>query len=267
MRVILLTATKIYKILRPEEEPLCSRTLLKRAPLRARSGKNDKQSEEWVAIIGYGSLLSKKSAEMTMPSLRHFCPVLVPGYRRCFNLVSITQIKHGYSNFKTKEMAAVVAQPIDKRNDGTVSSPMLASYFEIPKHELDGYYRREARYAFEVAKVLPWNNDSCKLKDGLCKDEAIICVEYKKGDHDEYVKDMFKGDQKKYHEAIGQYYDGKLWRNDIFPVEKYLQLCIRGAREIAGEAGVKNFLETSYLACGEVSLKEYLERRSDLRKK
>mmetsp|Transcript_22899 Transcript_22899/g.32046 ORF Transcript_22899/g.32046 Transcript_22899/m.32046 type:complete len:236 (-) Transcript_22899:307-1014(-) len=227
----------------------------------SKSENYNDRPEEWVAIIGYGSLLSKKSAKMTMPSLRHFCPVLVPGYRRCFNLVSITQIKLGYSNSKTKEMAAVVAQPVDKRDDDAICSPMLASYFEIPKYELDGYYRREARYQFEVAKVLPWN-DSCKLKGGSCKDEAIICIEYKKGNHDLYVKDMFKGDKKKYHEAVGQYYDGKLWRKDILPVEKYLQLCMKGAREIAGEAGVKNFLETSYLACGKVSLKKYLERHS-----
>mmetsp|Transcript_14016 Transcript_14016/g.27565 ORF Transcript_14016/g.27565 Transcript_14016/m.27565 type:complete len:298 (-) Transcript_14016:130-1023(-) len=257
-------------------------------------GGSGKDSKDWVAIVGYGSLLSETSARITCPSLRNFQPVSVAGYRRVYNLVSISNIKRGFHDWKTKQVAAVVAQPVPQRkmnaNNQDVNSsgdgsppPMLASYFEIPRSELAGYYLREARYSFEEATVQRWDHGGGEpgsskshvdskssaspagptaTKTTLLplQPKAIICTEYKGGDQEAYFKEVYHGDKAKYNADIGKYYEGPLWRKDILPVDRYLQLCLKGAFEIAGEKGVENFVATSYLADETTTLKDYLEK-------
>lgn len=48
-----------------------------------------------VYIVGYGSLMSIESARRTMPDLDDFTPALIFGWRRHFNLVSISALRRG----------------------------------------------------------------------------------------------------------------------------------------------------------------------------
>ncbi len=46
-------------------------------------------SQGLITVLGYGSLLSQRSALETVPSLTGFRPVRLPGYRRIFNKVGV----------------------------------------------------------------------------------------------------------------------------------------------------------------------------------
>ncbi|MEM9773368.1 MAG: gamma-glutamylcyclotransferase, partial [Chloroflexota bacterium] len=65
-------------------------------------------------------------------------------------------------------------------------------------------------------------------------------------------------DEADYYQRVGQYYQGKLWRDDILPFPEYLQLCL----DAAGSHGpnlVAHFKQSSYLADGTTTIGDYLQ--------
>jgi hypothetical protein len=65
------------------------------------------EDEEWTTIIGFGSLLSKKSALSTFNRIRNFQPVFVKGYRRVFQHSPAFFLEVGIANMETKEIASL----------------------------------------------------------------------------------------------------------------------------------------------------------------
>jgi hypothetical protein len=55
---------------------------------------------------------------------------------------------------------------------------------------------------------------------------------------------------------VGQHYTGSLWnRRDIFPVTGYLRFCVAAARVVGGSLAQNNFLDASFLADRETSIR------------
>jgi hypothetical protein len=153
------------------------------------------EESSMVTICGYGSLLSKESALRTCPSLRNFRAGTVSGFKRVFNLVSVSGLRRNVANWNTKEVAAVVARPSP---ENVFEAPMLVSVFEIPLAEVEYYKQREARYDFVDVSYRLWKDDSQTLHG-----QALMCIEFAQGDHDAYVKHKY-GDLQKdlYHETL-----------------------------------------------------------------
>ncbi len=89
---------------------------------------------------------------------------------------------------------------------------------------------------------------------------ALICCEYT---DEEYKEDKCGGSDEEYNSRVGQHYKGRLWRHDILPVRYYLSMCASAAKAL-GQEFLDNFLEHSYLADRQTSIKQYLHERPDI---
>ena len=63
-----------------------------------------------ITVLGFGSLLSKKSALETVPKLENFQIVDVPGYRRIFNKVGVVFFERYGLRIDDQHVASCVAQ-------------------------------------------------------------------------------------------------------------------------------------------------------------
>jgi len=197
-------------------------------------------SSEEVTIVGYGSLLSEKSARASFPNLRNFRAGLVKGYRRVFNKVGVVFIENGLANWETMEVSSCSTTKSD--NDD-----ILVTVFEIPKNEYPEFKHREHRFRFVEV-------------DALSLDEketwsATMCTEYT---DEEYRNERFNSNEE-YYKEVGQFHKGKLWRDDIFPCRVYLKHCLTAAKSVSQEF-YDNFLDHTYLADQEATIRQYLEK-------
>ncbi|CEO94692.1 Gamma-glutamylcyclotransferase [Plasmodiophora brassicae] len=217
-----------------------------------------------VYIVGYGSLMSIESARRTMPDLDDFTPALIFGWRRHFNLVSISALRRGLVSddaLRTGHVAAVTV-----RGGYPVSDALLVSLFRIPSGQVPGYLEREARYRFETVDAYPIATTALSIDDALDNPSvafergqpvrATICVQFE--DDEALFRERFHSDATRYYEDVGQFYSGRLYRKDIFPMQDYLRLCLDAARRLARDKGVRNFLTTSYLADERTPLSQYV---------
>ena len=61
-----------------------------------------------------------------------------------------------------------------------------------------------------------------------------------------------------YYDRVGKYDTGHIWRTDILPFPPYLKFCLQSARNLGPEA-YRNFLDTSFIADGKTTIREYTE--------
>lgn len=58
-------------------------------------------------VVGFGSLMSERSAKSTFPSLSNFKPVRVEGYRRVFSHPTAIFFERGIACLESKQMASL----------------------------------------------------------------------------------------------------------------------------------------------------------------
>lgn len=197
-----------------------------------------------VSVVGYGSLLSERSARETVPGLTNFRLVQVDGFKRIFNKVGIVFFSRHGEDPTSLEVASCSTQAHGP-------SSITCSQFECSEEQYLALYEREHRYNWvEVATIDSHNN----LASGL------MCT----GNTDHEYRSLKCTSEADYHSRVGQYYAGKLWRNDILPYPRYLAFCLQAA-EGQGSAVLDNFLDNTYLADGETTIRTYLGRHPTLR--
>ncbi len=216
---------------------------------------------EWVSIVGYGSLLSVASARRTCPSLRNFRRAHVDGYCRVFTLVSVSMLRKGLTQLESREVASVAAA---KRSSldaaATAASPisMLVSVFEIPRSELAAYCEREQRYEFVTVDAhFDSEGASASVPSAARTVRGLMCIE---STDEAYLRNRCGGDERVLRSRIGdQVADLKVWRSDVLPASRYLRFCLQAAKDVAGDAGVDNFLHTTFLADRRTSIFDYIK--------
>ena len=183
--------------------------------------------------------MDKESAQQTSPSLRGFRYGWVEGYSRVFNLVSIINIRRGLAT--GQRLATCTARPRD-------ACRLRVCLYEIPVAELPALYAREARLRLSSVEYRP---EVAAAAEG----HALMCTEYSDA---EYRRERAPLDEM-YEREVGQYYGGRLYRDDLLPVPSYLYRCAK-AHAFAGDEALINFFETSFLGDNTTSLRAYLER-------
>mmetsp|Transcript_43676 Transcript_43676/g.116736 ORF Transcript_43676/g.116736 Transcript_43676/m.116736 type:complete len:191 (+) Transcript_43676:150-722(+) len=173
----------------------------------------------------------------TMPSLHNFRKGTVKNYCRVFNLVSIINLRKGFA------VEPYLATCTAERR---VGSNLQVVAFEVPVSEYEAFAKREARLRHETVE---FEDEHGSVKP------AVMCTSYSDV---EYFEERCGGDKDMYFSEVGQYYSGKLYRTDIFPVPRYLALVLR-AHESLGADYADNFLDSSFLADGATSLRAYLQ--------
>lgn len=194
-------------------------------------------------IIGYGSLLSEASARETAPSLREFRLVEVTGYKRIFNKVGIAFFQRGHAKAGDVHIASCATR-------ASPDTVMICSAFECDDADLLNIFEREHRFKWiEVPFTTLAGGDA-----GVGR----MCSEYSDVEYrlNKCVTDA------EYQRRVGQFYGGKIWRDDIFPNRTYLGHCLRAATS-QGQHVLENFKTSTFLADGETTLAQYLARTPD----
>ncbi len=197
-----------------------------------------------ISVVGFGSLLSERSARDTVPGLKNYRLVRVDGYRRIFNKVGILFIAgHG----QAPDSLEVSSCSTELCSDTSI----IVAQFDCPVDQFGELYEREHRYR--------WIQVEARGLDGSAQPPARMCTGYSDL---EYRLNKCVTDEE-YHDRVGRHYQGKIWRNDILPFPRYLKFCLVSAAS-HGDAVLDNFIDTSFLADGETSIREYLVERRDL---
>lgn len=193
-----------------------------------------------IPVLGYGSLLSEASARETVPGLERFRLVRVPGYRRIFNKVGVVFFSRHGACHDSLEIASCSTEPAP-------GCDILCAAFDCPEEEFLALYEREHRFRWVEVEAVEADGGSSRGR---------ICTRYS---DEEYRLNKCVTDAE-YHSRVGQFYQGRLWRDDILPFPRYLSFCLRAAAS-QGEAVLDNFLDSSFLADGQTSLRLYLAQR------
>ena len=197
---------------------------------------------EMITVVGYGSLLSETSARETVPGLTNFRLVTVPGYRRIFNKVGVSFI-HRYKLAAADCHVASCSTQVDP------STEIVGCAFEVCADEFKDLYEREHR--FQWVNVQSFSMDGQRTIGRMCTQSS-----------DEFYRLNKCVTEDVYHHYVGQYYSGKIWRDDIMPFPVYLNHCLQAATR-HGQRVYDNFIHTTYLADGKTSIQQLLEQQPD----
>ena len=190
-----------------------------------------------ISVVGYASLLSEENARQTVPNLRGFRLVTVPGFKRIFSKVGIVF----FQKFEIKSSDRNIASCATRPASGT---EIIASRFECSEDEFLALYEREHRFRWVDVDCIERNDATTK---------ARMCTEYNDSD---YLLNKCVTEAE-YDRRVRQYYADPIWRDDILPFQPYLEHCLEAARA-HGDEVLGNFLRTSYLADGITTLETYL---------
>jgi len=196
-----------------------------------------------ISVVGYGSLLSEASARETVPDLVNFRLVEVPGYRRIFNKVGIVFFR----DYDVPEQSLEIASC---STEEAPESAMICSQFEVTEEAFQALYEREHRFRWIEVETIDMRG-----KAGLGR----MCSGWNDRDYrlNKCVTDS------EYQRRVGQFYRGAIWRDDILPFSPYLVFCLQSA-DMAGAEVLGNFMDTTFLADGLTSIRQYLMQSREL---
>jgi cation transport regulator ChaC len=209
----------------------------------------DTFSEEWVTVLGYGSLLSETSSRLTCPELTKFRLGRVSGFRRVFAQPASTFFKYGIALKDTLEFACVSAEYC------TDGAGFVVSVFDIPaKKMLDGVPQRllEREASYEVIEVdfQDFSKDQGVLSKGLLSVRSTDEV---------YIE---RWGQDRFNEQFLKYGIETLWgwseTSGIRPCPVYLRHCYLAAKSM-GELCLNSFLDECCLIDRTTTIRQYLD--------
>jgi hypothetical protein len=213
--------------------------------------------EDRVTVVGYGSLLSEKSARLTVPSLTNFRLGRVSNFRRVFSHPSSGFFKHGIANMETLEIAAFSAE------DCEGSPGFVVSVFEIPIQNIDDVMpngvpkkllEREASY--DIVEV-PFEDTGSK--GGAS--HALMCI---RSTDEIFIE---KWGQERFDKSFRHYGLETIWGwskdSGIRPCPVYLRHCYLAAKSM-GDICLNSFLDESYLVDRTTTIRQYLDQYPDV---
>lgn len=95
------------------------------------------------SVVGFGSLLSERSARSTFPDLQNFRIARLLGWRRIFAHACDIFLERGIARLDTKEMSSLSVEPLTE-------SEILVTMFEIQhtQQSIQAFIQREHEFKF-----------------------------------------------------------------------------------------------------------------------
>ena len=191
-------------------------------------------SPEVVTVAGYASLMCEESARATTPEIGNWRYGTIRDYARVFDLVSIIRIKRGLA--RGTHLATCTARP-------RTGSTLQVCLYDIPAALFPALEARERRLATSVVQVQCDSGDTAT---------AYLFTQYS----DERYRAERATTSEIWHQEVGQFYEGCIYRDDLLPVPSYLKECC-DAYQAAGMP--HNFLDNSFLGDRHTSIRQYID--------
>jgi len=193
------------------------------------------------SIIGFGSLLSQGSAELTFGTVFNFRPAWVPNYRRVWQHAPDVFVSRGISIMETKEMASVSGE----YHEG---SRLGVTVFEVDNSCLPDFYEREHNFDVVEVEFEDFEGDTGK---------GLFCLAGSD-------KSLIKRHGKEYFQK--NYIDQGLhscwhWNELIYPCRVYLRHCLIAASNLPSE--ISESFEDAVLNDRTTTIREYLASTRD----
>lgn len=224
-----------------------------RADAPSSTSTGDALGEDAITILGFGSLLSERSARMTFPALDNFRLGRVPNYRRVFAHPASIFFQRGIANVETKEMSSLSAEYCEGHPG------FVCSIFEVPNDDMmsnglpsAAFLEREEEFNIIEVPYIDFENRDCK-DDKL----AILCTA---SSDDEYIK---RWSQERFKKNYLNYGISTIWgwerTSGLRPCGVYLRHCYLAAKSMGDEC-YESFLDETFLVDRETTIREYIRR-------
>jgi len=210
---------------------------------------------EWQTIVGFGSLLSKRSALTTTPSLRNYQYVKVNNFQRIFRHPAAVFFERGefpgIAKPETKEISSLSTLPSQGHS-------FVACAYQIPKDEWEPLREREEEFSFVNAEFTQLEEGAPEFEGG---NVGFMCT----ASTDEALQNTSLWPRyQKYLECYGE---TKVWswseESGILPCPVYTRHCVLAARN-APDYVTDSFLDDTFLADKTTPLRAYLEATPEL---
>ena len=200
--------------------------------------------EKVVGVVGFGSLLSERSALSTFSTVHNFRMGRVKNYRRIFAHAGPFFLECGIADVATRELASLSVE------EGSSQDSIVVSLFDIHVDDIPAFIAREEEYRFMAVEPEEMDGSPCKRSHVICcasTDEAFIKI----------------NGQERYDKRYGPHGISKIWDNTLLPCPIYLRHCILAAKNLGPEA-YDSFLDYTFLADRQTSIRSHLEGRPDI---
>ncbi|WOL04026.1 hypothetical protein Cni_G12747 [Canna indica] len=197
-------------------------------------------ADGYLSVLGFGSLLSERSAKSTFPDLKNFRVAVLRGFRRVFAHVAPIFFERGIANEETAEVSSLSVEPCE-------GEFLIVTVFEIKREEVPAFIERENEFRFLA--VFPEGMDGVPFSN-----PAVICARYS---DEEYFRIRCKGNKDIFFQHYGRYNIHKIWRDDILPCRIYLRHCVLAAKNL-GEEAYENFLDHTFISDRKTTIRNYL---------
>ena len=206
-----------------------------------------------ITVVGFGALLSEKSARLTFPTLTDFRLGRVPGYRRVFAHPTSVFFQRQIANLDTLEISSLSVEYVSEDFPGFV-----AVIFEVPNDDRiklkDGkvipsreFLEREEEFDIISVHYLEW--------DGRKVENGIICT---RSTDERYLERWGKEHFEKHFVKYGV---DTIWNwaedSGMRPCALYLRHCYLAAKSM-GEECFNSFLDDTFLIDRKTTVREYL---------
>ena len=223
--------------------------------------------DDYVTILGFGSLLSEKSSRSTFPDLKNFRLGKVNNYCRVFGHPASIFFSRDIANYDTKEMSSLSAE---YRPD----SGFICSVFEVSnengafmsKTQSDAkgselvasmeFRKREEEFDIIMVPYEELEEHRYKSNDGSSF-SGILCTRSTDENYlEQWGEERFDLNYKKY--GIDTIWN---WSkdSDLRPCGPYLRHCVLAAKNMGSEC-YNSFMDETYLVDRVTTIRDYLEQ-------
>ncbi|KAK9802978.1 hypothetical protein WJX73_002803 [Symbiochloris irregularis] len=205
-----------------------------------------RDGQDKLSLVGFGSLLSIRSARSTFPELTSFQVARVNNFRRVFAHTAAVFHKNGIARPSTKEIASLSCEECPDQ-------AIVTSLFQIQADmkSVEAFIDREHEFRFLAVDV--------NLLDGRqWPHKAVICGRWNDSD---YRRERCSDEV--WHERYAQYGLQQVWSDDVLPCRVYLRHCVLSAENLGPEA-YDSFLDCTYLSDRTTTIRSYLEQHPSI---
>lgn len=241
-----------------------------------------KEDPETVTILGFGSLLSKKSSQLTFPNLENFRLGKVNNYRRVFAHPASIFFQRKIANYDTLEMSSLSAEYCE-------GASFVCSVFEVPNENGAFMEKRKKGEVEEEDESLDYDADIVASMAFREREEEfdIVMVPYEelqpelqasseslsKQNHKMGVLCCRSTDEKyiklwgqfRFDENYGKYNVKTIWNwktdSGLKPCGPYLRHCVLASRTM-GNICHDSFLDDTFLVDRKTTIRSYLNDNS-----